>query len=228
MLKMPLAVVLTAAAVGLVGCFWDAGWDDGEDLIPGGGDGLIPGGGGNVIHGTFTYDGQTYKTIKIGSGKTWMAENLNVETDSSRCYNDSDSYCDKYGRLYRWNAAKSACELLGGNWHLPSRAEWGELTIAAGGTGTYGNGGTAGTKLKSKTGWYGRGNGTDVYGFSALPGGGHDGSHFTHAEHSGFWWVATEHSSSTAFDRDMDHNTANVDEYGSPKYSYFSVRCVSN
>jgi uncharacterized protein (TIGR02145 family) len=216
MLKTLLAVVVTVAVVGLVGCVFD---DEGGGIL---------GGGSNVIHGTFTYNEQVYNTIKIGGGKTWMAENLNVETDSSRCYNDSDSYCDKYGRLYTWNAAKLACELLGDNWHLPSRAEWGELTIAAGGTGTYGNGGTAGTKLKSKNGWYGSGNGTDDYGFSALPGGGYDGSRFVHAGYSGFWWVATENRVNTAFDRDMDYNNGRVDEYDSGKGSGFSVRCVKD
>jgi uncharacterized protein (TIGR02145 family) len=40
-----------------------------------------------------------------------MAENLNYqpETGKSWCYNDSDSYCEKYGRLYDWEAAMKVC-----------------------------------------------------------------------------------------------------------------------
>ncbi|MDR0331282.1 MAG: hypothetical protein LBH93_06190, partial [Chitinispirillales bacterium] len=48
------------------------------------------------------------------NGLTWMKKNLNIETPDSWCYNDSASYCAKYGRLYTWEAAKSACQSMGG------------------------------------------------------------------------------------------------------------------
>jgi uncharacterized protein (TIGR02145 family) len=107
-------------------------------------------------------DGKAYKTVVIG-GKTWMAENLNVETEGSWCYDNKESNCEKYGRLYTWNAAKTACPA---GWHLPSREEWGDWARAAGGSGKYGTGGKAGKKLKSTYGWN-NGNGTDDYRFSA-------------------------------------------------------------
>ena len=72
----------------------------------------------------FTYGGQTYKTVIIGT-QTWMESNLNYEPGSpsgiTKCYaegygqddwykpdSDADkikSNCDKYGRLYDWVTA---------------------------------------------------------------------------------------------------------------------------
>jgi len=114
--------------------------------------------------GSFTdeRDGKTYKTVKIGR-QTWMAENLNYQIDSdSWCYNDSNYYCDKYGKLYNWEAAMMACP---NGYHLPTRQEWDELVDYVGGDNV------ASKMLKKRNGWNKNSNGTDVYGFGALPGG---------------------------------------------------------
>ena len=128
--------------------------------------------------GSFTdsRDGKTYKTVKIGD-QVWMAENLNFETDSSYCYNDSAKYCAKYGRLYEWSAAMDACP---SGWHLPDTAEWRTLLDAVGGDSI------AGTMLKSTSGWNSDGNGTDDFGFTVLPAGGWDNKMFE-GEAAGFW-----------------------------------------
>jgi uncharacterized protein (TIGR02145 family)/uncharacterized repeat protein (TIGR02543 family) len=177
-----------------------------------------------VTSGTF-YDSRnskTYKTVKINN-QTWMAENLNYPTDSSWCYGNADSNCVKYGRLYGWNAAMSACPP---GWHLPTRQEWGELATATGGIGTNGSSGWAGKNLKATSGW----NGTDNYGFSALPGGYRytNGSFHNAGYDSGYWWTATEGESSGAYGRDIYSYYVFMSEYATSKSVGNSVRCVQD
>jgi uncharacterized protein (TIGR02145 family) len=151
-----------------------------------------------------------------------MKENLNIETPNSWCYNDSASYCAKYGRLYTWEAAKSACQSMGGGWRLPDTADWNKLVNYAGGTSA------AGKKLKSKTGWY-TNTGTDDFGFSALPGGArnyNDGI-FGSVGYRGDWWSATEGGSGNAYGRRMGYSYDLVIEYYGNKSNGSSVRCVA-
>jgi uncharacterized protein (TIGR02145 family) len=176
---------------------------------------------------TDSRDGRKYKIVKIGR-RTWMAENLSYNANGSKCYGNSESNCQKYGRLYNWSTARNACPK---GWHLPSDAEWTTLTDFAGGSKV------AGTKLKAKSGWneYGwfskkSGNGTDEFGFSALPGGHRNsGGYFHDAGYDGYWWSATEDAASNACYRYMSYNYAGVVRYGSrDKAGLFSVRCVQD
>jgi TonB family protein len=183
--------------------------------------------------GTFTdnRDKKTYRTVVI-VGKRWMAENLNYYTGNSWCYNNDNSYCNKYGRLYDWNTAMSACPT---GWHLPSRLEWADLAKAAGGTGTYGDSGTASKKLKARSGWNdfkGKdGNGTDDYGFSALPGGSRsnlDGIFYYGANYGGYWWTSTEDMNNLAYHKYIYHGRDNMDDIYYDKSNGYSVRCVAD
>lgn len=68
-------------------------------------------------------DNQTYKIITLND-KIWMAQNIGYETPSgSFCYEDKETNCDVYGRLYTYEAAQSACP---GGWHIATRAEFEE------------------------------------------------------------------------------------------------------
>jgi uncharacterized protein (TIGR02145 family) len=187
---------------------------------------------GEPSFGTFTdtRDGQTYKTVKIGK-QTWMAENLNYEIqDSSWCYKNRESYCRKYGRLYDWNTAKTVCPK---GWKLPSREDWDYLGQAVGGEKELDNEGMiywhdAGKKLKSKSGWNEKGDGTDDYGFSALPGECRktDGGFDNVAGYVGYWWTATEGNVNRAYRRDIICYHDLVLESNADKSYGHSVRCV--
>ena len=187
-----------------------------------------------------TRDGKKYVYVTIGE-QIWMAENLNYNVSDSKCYNNNETNCVTYGRLYNWVTAmgisgsynisyynpsastkyKGVCP---SSWHLPNNAEWTTLTDFVGGSST------AGTKLKARSGWSGNGNGTDDYGFSALPGGdGGTGTYFHPAGYGGSWWSATEGNASSAYNRytgylDADISTA----YSDDKTELYSVRCLKD
>jgi len=180
------------------------------------------GGGGSGLF-TDSRDGQKYRTVKIGN-QMWTARNMNYQTDSgSWCYDNKKSNCKKYGRLYNWNAAKHI--VCPNGWHLPSSAEWTELVTAVGSS-------NAGKMLKSKNGWDNHdgssGNGTDDYGFSALPGGDRSGGSFNNAGSGGGWWTATEYNGSYVYYRLMHYYGDYVGEAYIGKGYGFSVRCVAD
>jgi len=183
-------------------------------------------GGGKPTVSTFTdkRDGKVYKIVKVGS-QTWFAENLNYAAKGSVCYDSLSSNCTKYGRLYTWEAAMKACPA---GFHLPSFEEWETLE------NTVDNSSTAGKKLKSTSGWHDNGNGTDKFGFAALPGGyGDDDGNFDYAGYYGVWWCAATRGdrddSDYAWGRGMVSNGEDVYmDAGYSKTLLLSVRCVAD
>ena len=203
----------------------------------------------NITYGKITdpRDGQVYKTVVIGT-QTWMAENLNYADsiampnlkEISWCYNNSMDSCAKYGRLYTWTAAMDIARsyqsataaavisvphqgVCPTGWHLPDTTEWNDLEAAVGGEST------AGTVLKSTGGWQDSGNGTDAYGFSALPAGyrSHFGG-FYNAGYGAYFWSATEYDAGNAYRRYLNYDVADMYTYNNDKYNAFSVRCVKD
>ncbi|MDR0515984.1 MAG: fibrobacter succinogenes major paralogous domain-containing protein [Fibromonadaceae bacterium] len=202
-------------------------------------------GGGS---GSFTYQGQTYRTVVIGT-QTWMAENLNYDVSGSECYDNKTENCTTYGRLYDWATAMSllsSCNLTScsgqvsakhkgicpSGWHIPSNADWDKLMRYADGTsGTDSpyDSPTARRYLKAASGWVSDGNGTDAHGFSALPGGfGSSGVDFYNAGSGGYWWSSSEYQVSVAYLRLMHYYLA----YGGCNHYYkgnlLSVRCLQD
>lgn len=175
----------------------------------------------NINYGEMTdsRDGQVYKTVKIGS-QVWMAQNLNYEAKNSYCYNDSTIYCEKYGRLYSWAAAMESCP---SDWHLPSKDEWNALFMAVGGEVT------AGKILKSQTGWNNNGNGTDAFGFSALPAGERDDSeYFRYDGDYAYFWSATKYDSRNAYCVRLYHDLELAKLFNLENSFVFSIRCLKD
>ncbi len=157
----------------------------------------------------------------------------NNNTDDAYCYynNDVNSI---YGALYTYAAAigdnweKDLVENQGvcpDGWHLPSDAEWTELTDYLGGEAV------AGGKLKEAgtTHWIAPNAGaTNESGFTALPGGGRVGNYgtFFGLGYNGYWWSVTQGNNSKAWRRSLYCRNSVVSRYFSNKSPGFSVRCV--
>jgi uncharacterized protein (TIGR02145 family) len=133
-------------------------------------------------------DAKQYKIVQIG-GQMWLAENVKrtpfPASNPHECYGGTAANCDAHGYLYDWaavmglpppcNGTDEGCPpqrpagLYGGicpsGFGIPKRADWERLIEYAGG------GDVAGGRLKSASGWSNNGNGTDSYGFNALPSG---------------------------------------------------------
>ena len=175
---------------------------------------------------TDSRDGQSYDIVKIGD-LTWMAENLNYKTEASVCPDGDSRNCKRLGRLYTWAAAKTVCPE---GWRLPTKSDFAQLLAQP----------NAGAALKSRDGWFKKGNGTDEFGFNALPAGyrgavskADDGA-VTGGKFDGiggyaYFWSATEdteNSESNAFYLFLSFSSDAASLNAFAKDDYRSVRCV--
>ncbi len=176
-------------------------------------------------------------------GKVLVGEEAVPKTTLSDA--EIQANCDKYGRLYDWAAAMAlpaicyctSCAsqidakhrgICPSGWHIPSDAEWTTLTDFVGGKST------AGTKLKATSGWNDykgkSGNGTDEFGFAALPGGSsYSPNAFGGVGDYGSWWSAYESDAKKAGNPTLHQyeEYAYISSiYG--KNNLFSVRCVQD
>ncbi len=182
-------------------------------------------------------DGQIYSTVTIGS-QTWMAQNLNYKVDSSWCYDKADSNCVKYGRLYQWTAAMALDTVYShrfwqgadsarhqgvcpAGWHIPTDTEWSTLINAVGTD-------SARIRLSSTDGWYKNSNGTNDYGFGALPSGYRYGAGFFFKGYCSYFWSASEYSAANVRYRYFSYEFANTVRTNYYKVLSFPVRCLKD
>jgi uncharacterized protein (TIGR02145 family) len=79
--------------------------------------------------------GSVASSKRMADGKEWTTANLNANTSSSYCYEDAESNCSRYGRLYTWESAQRGCHSLGDGWRLPTDDEWRQMAMHYGGLG---------------------------------------------------------------------------------------------
>jgi len=209
---------------------------------------------------TVTYGGQVYNTIQVFS-QCWLKENMNVGTmipgiqDMSDdgiiekyCYDDEPDSCTVYGGLYQWNEMMqyTTIQVVQGicppDWHLPTDEEWKVLEGAVDsmygiGDNIWDNPGFRGfdvaINLKSTSGWEApEWNGTNLFGFSALPGGRrmvYVYFSFTNCGAYSTWWTTTENPGYCPWYRNAWTNFSGTGRSsGTPvtKLWGFSVRCL--
>lgn len=173
-------------------------------------------------------DGQSYDIVKIGS-LTWFAENLNFATEGSVCPEGDNRNCDRYGRLYTWDVAQGICPE---GWRLPDSADFANLIETSGGASR------AGESLKSTGGWFKKGNGSDAFGFNALPAGyrgavsknddgGMEGGKYDGIGGYAYFWSATATPDNLAYYLFLDFSGKSASMNAFPKGDFRSVRCVS-
>ena len=198
-------------------------------------------------------EGNSYKTVRIGQ-QCWMAENLRFvrlpdgtpivcgsfeESDEPRGYfpNNDLNNVETYGYLLNWPAAMRACPK---GWHLPSDAEWTQLTDYVSSQPQYGcddTGGSNAKALSATTKWAECADkctvGNDLSannatGFGALPAGGFYGNSYGYFGKGTFFWSSTESGDGKAYKRYIDYNKTSMvrDEYY--KYGGGAVRCVKD
>ena len=158
-------------------------------------------------------------TVVYGEGSSNCSS---TSTDIDAC--DEAQSLAEYGRLYNWYAVDDARGLCPSGWHVPTDGEWTNLENYITSQGFDGSEGTA---LKSPSGWNYGGNGTDNFGFSALPGGdrNYGSGYFSQAGLMGYWWCSSPNGGG-AWSRFLFHNSPAIVRSGSnPRYGC-SVRCL--
>ena len=165
------------------------------------------------------------------------------------CYNNDEKNCKVSGRYYSWAAAIDSVALANDSkeplvcgygktcgldravqgicpdgWHLPSIYEWGLLSVALG------NAPVSGEPLKALTGWNYAGtpdnNGTDLYGFAALPTGRISATKWEKVGSDVYYWSATEYSANDGRYFNINNVYTNSYTYQNSKSYGQSVRCV--
>ena len=145
--------------------------------------------------------------------------NLNIGAYCS--YNNDDGYINTYSLLYNWYAVNDGRNIAPAGWHVPSDEEWWTLADQLGGYSL------AGHELKSTSGWYDNGNGSNSSGFNALSGGyRYDFSMFLHFGFEAGFWSSTEDTT----DKARYWGLSNLHRVAYPglvsKQYGFSVRCI--
>jgi uncharacterized protein (TIGR02145 family) len=202
------------------------------------------------------YEGKYYHTIQIFS-QCWMKENLDAGTMipgnqspsnngviEKYCYANNSNNCAAKGGLYIWeemmqySTNQGAQGICPSGWHLPTDEEWKILEGIADSQYEIGNtiwnnsnsfrGFDAGKNLKSTSGWSANGNGTDIYGFTAISGGYWWQNGFFENANFGIYWTSTLSNQSLPWYRGFRMDMNGVARFTFDGVNGYSVRCLKD
>jgi uncharacterized protein (TIGR02145 family) len=163
--------------------------------------------------------GSNVPSKQMADGRAWTTTNLNVALDGSYCYDGADQNCDRYGRLYTWEAAHRGCQSLGDGWRLPTNDEWRQLAKAYGGLMEESEAGG-----RAAYGALREGGGS---GFNAVLGGSRIADEYSRIEAHGLYWTASETGATSAWFYNLGKGGASVNRHrGGDKQMAVSARCV--
>jgi len=207
------------------------------------------------------YDNNTYNTVQIGD-QCWMKENLRTThyadgtTVTSRyAPNNDENNVATYGYLYNWYAVMHGAAASSANpsgvqgicpagWHMPSCAEWTQLTTYVHDNGYQCSNCNASNwwmnvdciakALAAQTGWPSYSydacavgydlSTNNATGFNALPAGFYCGAYYY--GQTAYFWSTSQYDGGNAYFRTFDYCANAVSRNYIYKSEGYSVRCV--
>ena len=145
---------------------------------------------------------------------------MKTDIPQSYCYEEKDTNCEKFGRLYTWKAACTVCNMLGEGWRLPTNEEWRNLAEQYGGVrDTSEESGKAAYKTLLADG---------NAAFNALLGGSREpNGNFARLDDHGFYWTVTEDDSGQVWFYNFAKRVLFLNRHeGGEKAMACSVRCI--
>ncbi len=158
-------------------------------------------------------------------------------------YDFNPSYEVSYGKLYNWFATIDSRNVCPAGWHASTNDDWIDLVSFLDPNGSYtlncsdpheicygqSLNNIAGTKLKSQTGWYLNGNGTNESGFNALPGGAMNNGNYGYSTigEGAVFWTSSVSSNQLRIYRFLDYDKNYVNAYDDGD-RFLSIRCVKD
>lgn len=223
--------------------------------------------GDGIIRNAVTdYDGNTYDAVRLGD-QVWMASNLRtthyasgyaIDEGSGTSYHTAyyykpDGDPKTYGYYYNWPAVMNGVDPSDSNpsgvqgvcpdgWHVPSDAEWDQLTDYCKGNDNYACieyniSRYAAKSLAAVDGWeyydleYTVGNDpstNNATGFGAVPAGYYPGISVTQGKRASFWGASGCDYCTYAYEHYISYNSRDMYRLGPEKYFGMSVRCVKD
>jgi uncharacterized protein (TIGR02145 family) len=181
----------------------------------------------------------------LSSDSAWALDTLERNnTPGAYCaYNNDINCADTCGYLYNWYAVNNPNGLAPEGWHIPTDEEWKQLEMFIGmsreNADSIGSRGTTeGQKLKSTYNWELWGEGTNEYGFNALPCGfryvnltiSFLNVTYTSRGYSTSFWSSTENTDfyKRAWGRSLGYGSNTIGRGYSTQNSGNSVRCIKD